>query len=121
MKHPNKQQQKNQEEFLKNCPEDQREFHARMFRLGNVAYRYHTRSKDFEPTKELFNEWLANMPDRGFADVMKEKGFEEAKTAAPFTRFVMEKNDIGYDEFLKAHLSEDDYAYHLSMKEKLND
>ena len=41
MTHPNPQIQKNQEEFLKQCQEDRREFHARYFRIGNATCRYY--------------------------------------------------------------------------------
>ncbi|MEM6844644.1 MAG: hypothetical protein AAF632_20675 [Bacteroidota bacterium] len=41
MKHPNSDTQQHQEAFLKNCPDDQREFHARMFRVGDAALHYH--------------------------------------------------------------------------------
>ncbi len=38
MKHPDPKIQKKQEEFLKNCPPKDREFHARLFRIGNTSY-----------------------------------------------------------------------------------
>jgi hypothetical protein len=40
---------------------------------------------------------------------MEEKGFEYCKNVLPFTRYVNERSDIGMDDWMKEHLSEDDY------------
>ena len=41
MEHPNEEQRINQAKFLRNCPHDQHNFHAQMFRTGNAAIHYH--------------------------------------------------------------------------------
>lgn len=48
---------------------------------------------------------------------MKNKGFELCKGVLSFTRYVMEKNDIGMDEWMKNHLSEDDYNEYCKLNE----
>ena len=117
MKHPNKQQQQNQADFLANCPPEQREFHARLFRIGNATYRYHqlAASVKDEIPEEYYFEWLEGLPEPIRED-MKKKGFEACKSILSFTRYVNERRDIGLDEWLKNNLSEEDYNYHQSLK-----
>lgn len=108
MKHPNKEQQENQKKFLAELPEEQREEHARLFRFGNATYIYHKQAKELEPTKTDFDMWLTGLP-KNIRNDMEIKGFELCKGVLSFTRYVMEKNDIGMDEWLKNNLNEDDY------------
>lgn len=114
MKHPNAECQKMQEDFLKNCPKEDREFHARLFRYGNAAYTYHQLAKaprNKDSLKFYYEEWLQGLPPNIATD-MKKKGFEGCKMALPFTRYVNERTDIGMDEWMKEHLSDDDYSYY---------
>lgn len=109
MKHPDKAINENQEQFLRQCSPDEREFHARMFRLGNAAVAYHRQALEGEhPTLADFEHWLEGLPDN-IRHNMEKKGFEECKTHLPFTRHVMERRDLGMDEWMKVHLSEKDY------------
>jgi hypothetical protein len=118
MEHPNKKQRENQKKFLAGLPEDQREEHARLFRFGNAAYIYHHRSEEFEPTETDFEEWLTGLPEVMQSD-MKKKGFEACKSVLSFSRYVMEKNDIGMDEWMKNHLSKSDYKeFHKVIEER---
>lgn len=117
MIHPNVECQKMQEDFLKNCPQEDREFHARLFRYGNAAYIYHQladKPKNRDSLKFYYEEWLQGLPPNIAAD-MKEKGFEGCKTSLPFTRYVNERTDIGMDEWMKERLSKDDYSYYKEM------
>lgn len=121
MKHPNIQCQKKQEEFLKNCPPEEREFHARLFRYGNATYRYHQHAanpRNTESLKLYYEEWLEGLQklDPDFALIMEKQGFEKCKTIMSFTRYVNERTDIGLDEWLKEHLSEDDYNYYRELQ-----
>lgn len=113
MKHPDPELQKKQEEFLKSRPDEERELHAKLFRVGNATYRYHqlANSTNDEQLKLYFSEWLTGLPDNIRVD-MENKGFEECKTTFPFTRYVNERNDLGLDEWLKKHLSEEDYIFY---------
>jgi hypothetical protein len=118
MEHPNKKQRENQKNFLASLPEDQREEHARLFRFGNAAYIYHHQSEEFEPTETDFKEWLEGLPLEVRNDFEK-RGFEDCRGVVSFTRYVMEKNDIGMDEWMKKHLSESDYKeFHKVIEER---
>lgn len=113
MKHPDPNCQKKQEEFLKNCPPEEREFHARFFRYGNAVYRFHQlanapRNKD--SLKLYYEEWLQGLP-LNIAEDMEKKGFEQCKSITSFTRYVNERCDIGLDDWLKLNLSEEDYLF----------
>lgn len=119
MKHPDSECQRKQEEFLKNCPPEDREFHARLFRYGNAVYRYHQLANapsNKDSLKLYYEEWLQGLPDNIRID-MEKKGFEKCKSIVPFTRYVNERNDMGLDEWLKKHLSEDDYIAYKDMFE----
>jgi hypothetical protein len=117
MKHPNKEQQKNQEAFLLKLPKEEREEHARLFRFGNAAYIYHQEAENLEPTETDFKEWLTGLPENMRND-MKNKGFESCKSVLSFSRYVMEKNDIGMEEWMKKHLSKDDYNEYYKIIEQ---
>ena len=114
MKHPNPMNQKYQEDFLNQCPEDMREYHARIFRIGNVAYRYHqlAATPSNEVLESYYAEWLEGLP-ANIREDMKKKGFNQCKTMFPFTRYVNEREDVGMEAWMKENLSEKDYeAYH---------
>lgn len=117
MKHPNKEQQDNQKKFLAKLPKDQREEHAQLFRFGNASYIYHQEAEELEPTETDFEEWLTGLPENIRSD-MRNRGFESCKGIISFTRYVMEKNDIGMDEWMKQHLSESDYKEYQKVIEQ---
>jgi hypothetical protein len=110
MKHPDPKINENQERFLKNCPANQREYHAQLFRIGNAVYRYHKKALSInnELAEQYYNEWLLGLPDN-IKNHMQKKGFKACKTMLPFTRYVNERNDLGLDVWLKDHLSDNDY------------
>eukprot|EP01029_Cantina_marsupialis_P031095 TRINITY_DN8750_c0_g1_i1.p1 TRINITY_DN8750_c0_g1~~TRINITY_DN8750_c0_g1_i1.p1 ORF type:complete len:123 (-),score=19.27 TRINITY_DN8750_c0_g1_i1:38-406(-) len=120
MKHPLLEKQKSQEEFLKNCPEDQREFHQYMFRVGNASYIYHTQATnaiDEKTLRKYYEEWLEGLPHNIKID-MQKKGFDACKTCVPYTRYVNERSDIGMNEWMKEHLSEEDFKEWLKVKQR---
>lgn len=116
MQHPNKEQRESQAKFLAQLSNEQREQHARLFRFGNASYIYHKESVALQPTEADFEEWLIALPE-DVRSYMKSKGFELCKGVLSFTRYVMEKNDIGMDEWMKNHLSEDDYNEYCKLNE----
>ena len=120
MQHPNKKRQEEQENFLKQCTKDEKKYHARLFRLGNAAFIYHSlaTSGNNETLKIFFTEWLEGLPANIKAD-MKRLGFDKCKNMLPFTRYVNERQDIGMDEWMKEHLTEDDYKYYKEQGAKL--
>jgi len=117
MEHPNKKQQQNQAKFLEKLPKDEREEHARLFRFGNASYIYYQEAEELEPTETDFKEWLTGLPENVRRD-MRNRGFESCKGIISFTRYVMEKNDIGMDEWMKQHLSESDYKEYQKVIEQ---
>ncbi len=119
MKHPIEEMNINQEEFINELPPEEREYHKQLFRIGNAAYCYHNGAKEFEPTEADFEQWLEGLPDLVKVD-MKNKGFKGCRGILSFTRYVNEKNDIGMDQWMKEHLSQQDYAVYKSGKRKNN-
>lgn len=117
MKHPNKEQRENQLKFLAELPEEQREEHARLFRFGNASYVYHQEAEKQEPTEKDYKEWLDGLPDNIKKD-MKSKGFKACKSVLSFTRYVMEKNDIGMKQWMKQNLSTNDYIEYYKIIER---
>lgn len=114
IKHPYEQYNRKQEEFLANCPPDQCRFHELFFTYGNITYRYHQRSREFNPIERDYHEWLEGLPEN-MRKEMKKMGFEQCKTVLSFTRYVMEKNDVGLDEYIRRHMDSDDYEEYISM------
>ncbi len=64
----------------------------------------------FKPTltQEDYKEWLEGLPER-VRNGMEKLGFEGCKTVFPFARYVMKKNDIGLEEYIKMHMDNEDY------------
>jgi hypothetical protein len=114
VKHPEEKCNISQAEFLANCPADQRRFHELLFSYGNSAYIYHQQGKDFEPSKHDFEEWLEGLPENVRKE-MQNKGFESCKNMLSFTRYIMEKNDVGMAEFIKQKMGSEDYAEYQSL------
>jgi hypothetical protein len=115
MQHPNKEQRENQRKLLAQLPEEEREEHARLLRFGNAAYIYHQQAKEFEPTEIDFEEWLKGLPKNVRCD-MEIQGFELCKGVLSFSRFVMEKNDVGMELWMKEHLSESDFKEYQKLR-----
>lgn len=115
MKHPSIECQESQKEFLNRCPEEEKEYWTKMFRIGNATYIYHDRTVSFsnKQLKLYYSEWLEGLPENIRVD-METKGFEPCKTMLPFTRYVNEREDIGMDEWMKEHLSTEDYEFYKS-------
>ncbi|WKN46508.1 hypothetical protein [Tunicatimonas pelagia] len=111
MKHPSPEARKNQAEFLRNCPPEQRAFFEQNFRVGNAAYLYHQQALILEePTEEDFQHWLEGLPEN-IRRNKEAEGFEKCRTHVPFTRHVMERRDIGMDDWMKRNLSDEDYNF----------
>lgn len=115
MTHPDPSCNESQAKFLAECPPRGRRYHELMFIVGNATYRYHQRSKEFKPTEEDWEEWLEGLP-KSMAVHMRKEGFEKGKLALPFTRYIMEKNDIGLEEYIKENLDPQDYQEYQDIK-----
>lgn len=116
MKHPNKKQREHQAKILAELPKEERENTAQLFRFGNAAYIYHTQAKTFNPTQTDFKEWLTGLSEK-IRNNMEIIGFALCKDVLSFQRYVLEKNDIGMDEWMKNNLSEDDYNEYWKLIE----
>lgn len=114
VKHPKEEINKNQEQFLSSCPLDQRRYHELLFTFGNITYRYHLEAERKKPNVEDYNEWLEGLPEN-MRKEMESKGFEWCKNVLSFTRYVMEKNDIGLEKYIKLHMATDDYEEYKKM------
>jgi len=108
-RHPHDKHHQTQLDFLAALPQKQRAYHARLFRLGNASYRYQQLA-DGEVTEEDFHHWLAALPEKMRA-IMARDGFTTSKNSLPLRRHALEHRDLGYDAFLQATLSPEDWAY----------
>lgn len=68
-----------------------------------------------------FEEYLAGLPHDGLRRAEKASGLDKAKNSFPFRRYVLERHDIGMDEFLRMNLSAEDYAYNVECSKPLED
>ena len=118
VKHPIEELNLKQEDFLKNIPEEDREFHSILFSYGNAAVLYH--SLPIDPSMHDYHEWIEGLPEGNFKNDMHEKGFEFCKTILPFTRYVREKNDIGIDRFIQDKMGDELYKKYKSILDSEN-
>jgi len=111
MIHPNKEIQEQQAQYLKNCPDDEREHHAQMFRIGNASYFYHKLADDtpLHLLQTYYNDWLEALPPN-ISEEMKKQGFDNCRLMPSFTLYVNEKNGNDFNEWLKNKISPEDYA-----------
>ena len=67
-----------------------------------------------------WDEYLDGLPHDGLRRAEKAAGLDKAKSSFPFRRYVLERHDIGMDDYLRQHLSEEDYAFHIECGKPLN-
>ena len=116
MQHPKKKQRDNQAKILAELPKEKREETARLFRFINASYVYHKQADALNSTETDFQEWLHGLPKEDLNN-MTFIAFGSSKNSVSFNRYLLEKNDIGMDEWLKEHLSEDDYNEYCKLIE----
>lgn len=107
VKHPDPKLQHNQVDTLEKSSPDQFEFLVLFFNFGNASYRYMSLAQD-EATEEDFEDWLEGLPEN-IRSVFEKEGFEAAKTAFPFRRHVLERRDMGMDEYIQKLLHPADW------------
>lgn len=100
-------------DFLAALPEAQQAYHARLFRLGNASYRYQQQA-DGKVTEADYQDWLQGLPSR-MRRVAEREGFEQSKNSLPLRRHALERRDLGYEAFLQAILSPEDWAYQQQL------
>ena len=90
--------------------------------LNRATDRTKTENRSARELLEVyFDEYLEGLPDDGLRRVEKEAGLDNVKNNFPFRRYVLERHDIGMDEYLRMHLSVEDYAYHVECGKPLED
>jgi hypothetical protein len=112
-RHPLDKYHQSQLEFLAALPEEQREEHARLFRLGNASYRYQQQAVG-EITEADYLDWLEGLP-ANMRRVVEQEGFEQSKSSLALRRHALERRDKGYSTFMQAILSPEDWAYQQSV------
>lgn len=117
MRHPEEKYNLEQEKALKGFPPEKRAFFELMFKIGNASVVYHAKARESEPTEADWKEWIDGLSEPAKSG-FRTMGFEKCKSAFPFTRYVNEKNDIGFDEFLKINLSEADYESYRKINDQ---
>lgn len=88
-RHPLDQYHQSQLAFLRDLPVELRAYHARLFRLGNAAYRYQQQAEG-EVTEEDFRHWLEGLPDK-MRQAMERDGFEKNKAPLPLRSHALER------------------------------
>lgn len=160
MRHPIEKYNQQQAATLAELPESQRDYMARMFRIGNASYRYYQRANELavfnkqsdsaqegsvdsvddlvawlkqqiDPVTEsrsarelleiYFEEYLAGLPHEGLRRTMQQEGIDKAKCSIPFLRYLLERHDMGMDEFMRQNLSAEDYAFHVECSKPLEE
>lgn len=114
-RHPLDQYHQSQLTFLRDLPAEMRAYHARLFRLGNASYRYQQQAEG-DVTEDDFRHWLEGLPDK-MRQAMEREGFEKNKAALPLRRHALERRDVGYDAFMRALVSPEDWAYEQSLRQ----
>lgn len=119
VKHPDKKTRENQIAFLEKCPPDEFEFRVLFLNYGNTTYRYMNLSRG-EATADDFEDWLEGLPDK-VRNHFRTEGFEVAKSVLAFQRHVLERRDLGMDEYIQKLLRPEDWERWNSFKESNND
>ena len=114
MKHPIEEFNRKQETFLEQLPEEARPYQRKLFSVGNAAYCYHQQAPNKEPNEDDFKDWLQGLP-ASIRKMEKARGFEACKTSWPFLRHVMERRDIGLNDWMKEHLTHEEYEFWKSQ------
>lgn len=112
MEHPNEAQRIAQQKFLGNLEQPDKDFHARMFRIGNATYHYYGQN---EPSEQDYLSWLEGLQEP-MKSGMSKKGYEACRNMLSLKRHSLELRDLGLDAFMKKNLSTDDYKWWGSQK-----
>ena len=119
VKHPDVEKQRSQILSLSQCPPDEFEFKVLFLNYGNIAYRYMNLSRG-EATAEDFEDWLEGLPAK-IQIRFRADGFETAKSVLSFQRHVLERRDVGMDEYVKERLRPADWEKWNEFKESGED
>lgn len=87
-------------------------------RINLAVLSYYRKAEEFM-TEENYIDWLKSLTHESLVKHFAELGFEQGKNSIPFMRYVLELNDVGMEEHLKANLSNEDYAAWLNPNSSL--
>ena len=107
-RHPLDQNHQSQLACLAALPAEQRAQQAQLFRLGNASYRYQQQAAG-NITEADYRDWLEGLPAK-MRRVVEQEGFEVSKRSLALRRHALERRDQGYEAFLQAILSPEDWA-----------
>lgn len=114
VKHPLEECNLQQEKRIASLPPEERRNHELLFSFGNATFLYHQRSKEFNPSLQDFEEWLEGLPENIRKDKVK-MGFEACRSHLSFSRYVLEKNDMGMDEFVRQLMGDEEYREYCTI------
>lgn len=114
MHYPDESFNRPQAEMLASLPPAEREAMARLFRIGNVAFRHYHR-QTIEPSAADYKAWLATLNP---AERFGQLPFEEGKTNPAFRVFIAELYGLDKDAFMERRLSPADFAYYQQHRDE---
>jgi hypothetical protein len=78
-----------------------------LLRIGKTSVDYYNQI-DFKPTKQDFKDWVVSLKEP-MKSHFKDMAVSDCIGVLNFKRFFLESRDYGMDEFMKLHLSDEDY------------
>src|ERR1035437_5670970 len=78
--------------------------------IGEIVIAYFNQVSPFNPTKNEFNLWIDSLHDP-YKSFFTKKGLKNCLDQMNFLRFVLELRDYGMDDFMKTHLTDEDYKF----------
>ncbi len=101
---------KRKEDFIVNG--NAKEDMERIFRIGDALHTYYESAYESAyPLDFNYEEWLASFPPT-VASELRKKGVDYCKIIYPLIKQMNESKDMQIDEWMKEHLSEEDYNYY---------
>lgn len=82
----------------------------RLSHIGEVIVAYHKQISTFKPTKGDYIMWIDSLREP-MKTACEKKGFNHCLGHMNFVRFFLEFRDIGMFDYLKTHLSDDDFNF----------
>ncbi|WP_373513754.1 hypothetical protein [Persicitalea sp.] len=117
--HPKESIRANQKARLEKCVDDEFEFNRLFFNFGNAAYRYSGLASG-SVTREDYEDWLEGLPEN-IAKSFRKKGIEGSQNSLALRRHILERRDVGMDEFVARLLKPEDLAKWKQYGEESND
>lgn len=77
---------------------------------------YYKDAPEIQPTATDWKLWIEGLKEPMKSGYLK-MGFDEAKTALPFRRFYLERNDLGMTDYVCDHLSPEDFEYYKQISD----